>query len=665
MSPFLTIPAASGMALYLYSNSGAHAPIGCGYLSRVSRDSCLAIMSPRSCRTRPSRLPANPQHNATSVHGVHAHQLPIDVTASYTSLPPGMTASKSSSRHSGFDDGLSDVSHFEDIGLDDTTTSDALHARDTQIKPPAPKPYAPGYPADLRAQQAQQTQQTQQRNGAVRQLTGSGGIGQKFRPQRDMTPGAGLSSRPEYPSLRNHIKTVNGRSVSMSASSDGPISPTSVPRLASGSTGSLPLPGRQRSPSPGFTLYPKDPNQLMRPRRSSWQSNRERRKSALELERECEDDEDDFIPDGLILENVPVSPRPTRDRPSSRPSSASPSPNRLPKDRRSVGNGTPPVAQAQGCLRSPTWKSDTALADAVTRAVGDPLQQQAGPLKGRAKSWNVAMAGLSPETKALTEKLEEHLDEQDAQVRRLSHDKRPQTWDSTRRSFDHALWEQRSKHKSDLPRLPPLQRNNAMIDPLPVSKEKEAVLSRTRPSWLPPKDPAEERRHLKEYQKMMALSAESDRRKEARRSASSAVRDSTADNLMRMWEEDILPRWNDAIRERRTRELWWKGVAPRSRGAVWAKAIGNELGLSETSYEAALKRAQDAEERVKEGKADADDGRREAWFRAIRRDVSDKTWPDLRIFQEGGPLHTNLVNVLSAYAMYRGDIGYVTGCNVR
>jgi hypothetical protein len=204
-----------------------------------------------------------------------------------------------------------------------------------------------------------------------------------------------------------------------------------------------------------------------------------------------------------------------------------------------------------------------------------------------------------------------------------------------------------------------------MVDPLPISKEKEAVLSRTRPSWLPPKDPAEERRHLKEYQKMMALSAESDRRKEARRSASSAVRDSTADNLMRMWEADILPRWNDAIRERRTRELWWKGVAPRSRGAVWYKAIGNELGLSATSYEAALKRAHDAEERVKEGKGDAEDVRCGAWFKTIRRDVSEKTWSDLRIFQDGGPLHMNLVNVLSAYAMYRGDIGYVTGCNVR
>jgi hypothetical protein len=572
-----------------------------------------------------------------------------------------MTGSKSSSRHSGFDDGLSDVSHFEDIGLDDATHSDSLHARDTQIKPSAPKAYAPGYPADLRAQQAQQ------RNGAVRQLTGSGAIGQKFRPQRDAAPvagggGGGLSTRPDYPSLRNHIKTVNGRSGS--ASSDGPTSPM---RRFSSSTASLPLPGRHRSPSPGLTLHPKDPNRMMRPRRSSWQSNGERRKSVLELERECEDDEDDdFIPDGLILDNVPVSPRPTRERPSSRPSSASVSPNRLPADRRSVGNGTPPVAQAHGCLKSPTWKSDTALADTLAKGEIEVLQLQGGPLKGRAKSWNVAMAGLSLEAKALTEKLEEHSDEQqESQIRRLSHDKRPQTWDATRRSFDHALWEQRSKHKSDLPHLPPLQRNHAMIDPLPVSKEKEAVLSRTRPSWLPPKDPAEERRHLKEYQKMMTLSAEAERRKEARRSASSAIRDSTADNLMHMWEDDILPRWNDAIRERRTRELWWKGVAPRSRGAVWSRAIGNELGLSATSYEAALKRVQDAEARIKDGKGDADDVRREAWFKAIRRDVGEKTWPDLRIFQEGGPLHTNLVNVLCAYAMYRGDIGYVSGCNVR
>jgi len=52
--------------------------------------------------------------------------------------------------------------------------------------------------------------------------------------------------------------------------------------------------------------------------------------------------------------------------------------------------------------------------------------------------------------------------------------------------------------------LPPVQKGSPLVDPLPCSKEKEAHLSRTRPSWLPPKCQKEERRHLKEYQKMMA-----------------------------------------------------------------------------------------------------------------------------------------------------------------
>jgi hypothetical protein len=54
--------------------------------------------------------------------------------------------------------------------------------------------------------------------------------------------------------------------------------------------------------------------------------------------------------------------------------------------------------------------------------------------------------------------------------------------------------------------LPPLRTSDIMIDPLPISKEKEKVLSRTRPSWLPPKDRKEEKRHLKQYQRIMQLS---------------------------------------------------------------------------------------------------------------------------------------------------------------
>lgn len=56
--------------------------------------------------------------------------------------------------------------------------------------------------------------------------------------------------------------------------------------------------------------------------------------------------------------------------------------------------------------------------------------------------------------------------------------------------------------------LPPVQNQNVMLDPLPVSKEKEMHLSRTRPSWLPPKDKKEEQKHLKEYKRMMAASRE-------------------------------------------------------------------------------------------------------------------------------------------------------------
>lgn len=392
---------------------------------------------------------------------------------------------------------------------------------------------------------------------------------------------------------------------------------------------------------------------LIKPRRSSWQSNRER-KTIVELEHECDEDDGDDIPDGLILDNVPISPRPPQERAKSQPPSASVSPDRAPKERvRSVGNGTPPVAVAHGSLRSPTWKSETVIPIAKSaHSSGAP-----SPIKTRAKSWTAALADLSAEAKELTEKLEEHADEIDHKAQRSSTGSMP----VVRRSSEH--YDSKPRHKSALPELPPLRRTNIMIDPLPISKEKEAVLSRTRPSWLPPKDPAEERRHLREYQKMMAQSAEADRRREAAKRAMSQCRDVAADSIMHIWENDIVPRWNDAIREKRTRELWWRGIAPRSRGVVWSKAIGNELGLSETSYKAALSRSQESTARVAAGNGTVEDQKHVAWFDMIRQEVEEKTWRDLRIFQKGGPLSQGLVDVLSAYAMYRSDIGYVTGCN--
>lgn len=218
-----------------------------------------------------------------------------------------------------------------------------------------------------------------------------------------------------------------------------------------------------------------------------------------------------------------------------------------------------------------------------------------------------------------------------------------------------------SRIKSSIAELPPLRRTDMMIDPLPISKEKEAVLSRTRPSWLPPKNPAEEKRHVKEYQKMMAQALEADRKKEAEKMNKSTCRDETANSLLRIWEEHVLPNWEDATRQKRTRELWWRGIAPRSRGTVWAKAIGNELGLSDSSYNAALRRAQALETTIKRGsQLSAEEERKKGWLDRIAIDVKN-TYPELRIFQPDGPLNGPLTDLLKAYAMYRSDVGYVHG----
>jgi len=406
-------------------------------------------------------------------------------------------------------------------------------------------------------------------------------------------------------------------------------------------------------------MNPRDPKVSL-PRRSSWQPSTER-KTEAEKEKECDDDDDDDIPDDFILDNVPLSPRPPSLRGTkSQPCSKNPSPNRGSKDKpsrvRSVGSGTPARADAHGSIRELRSPGAGSVEMHFNLSPTSPLQ-------ARALSWNKTLAELNRDAKEISERLEEHAETLEVSNSYNKAQQRSSTG-SMPRARPNSSVEARSKHKSALAELPPVRRGNIMIDPLPISKEKEAVLSRTRPSWLPPKDPAEERRHLKEYQKMMAQSALNERRRDENRKAMSANKDTAADSLMQIWEKDIVPRWNDAIRERRTRELWWRGVAPRSRGAVWAKAIGNDLGLTERSYEAALGRARAAETREKAGHGSAEDHKSASWMRAIRKDVDEETWRDLRIFQAGGPLHQSLLDVLSAYAMYRSDIGYVSGCNV-
>ncbi|KAH8657403.1 hypothetical protein BGZ60DRAFT_383377 [Tricladium varicosporioides] len=547
----------------------------------------------------------------------------------------GSKSSKSSSFHSSYqsDDNtiLSDVSNFEDIGLDDVSRADA-DIGDFAVKTNV-NPYNATYANDLRSSAKQRKR--------VPMASTNGN-----RSQRELTAG---TKKPAYPSLRGQVQSATG-GLGLMPISNGAMN--SRRGLNSPSSPSFPMMKRNRSSSPNVPTSPRHNLQVgaLKARRSSWQANRER-KTIAQLEKECDEEDGDDVPDECFLENVPISPRPPQERAASRPTSTTTSPERSPHDRsprvRSIGNGTSPFPAEQGELRSP--KSPKPGMSRGTSMGQFPINHDSFPKPGRAKSWTAALSELSEEAKALTEALEAHAEDEEQKEA-----------DPQRKNSRNGRTE-KPRVKSAIAELPPLRRTDIMIDPLPISKEKEAVLSRTRPSWLPPKDPAEEKRHLKEYQRMMALSLKAEQKKEAEQRAKSTCKDDTVSSLLKIWEEHVLPNWDETTRQKRTRELWWRGIAPRSRGAVWAKAIGNELGLSDSSYTAALRRAQALEKTIKSGsQLNKEEMKKKGWLDRIDADVK-KTYPDLRIFQPDGPLHEALLDVLKAYAMYRSDVGYVHG----
>lgn len=153
-----------------------------------------------------------------------------------------------------------------------------------------------------------------------------------------------------------------------------------------------------------------------------------------------------------------------------------------------------------------------------------------------------------------------------------------------------------------------------------------------------------------------------DKRRAAKAASAKCEKDNTRETLQQIWDEYVYPNWDNVINETRTRELWWRGVPPRIRGSTWQRAIGNELALSEETYKKALQRAKDVRARP-EGDSGETNKRMRDWFEAIDADAS-KAFPDLNLFQVGGPLRETLIDVLQAYSMYRSDVGYVSGLHV-
>lgn len=419
--------------------------------------------------------------------------------------PPELTSSKSSksssfrsSSLSGADGALSDLAHFEDIGLNDEHTASGQD-------PCSHSKSAVSVSSLRRASSIM--------NGSRSPPSGAVGM-------RELTNGI---NKPHYPPLHGQIRHANlyGAALSLNL----PNGQGTKRRVQSPSSPSLAMAAirkssQSRSPSPrNPRAIPDSPwppavaTPDLRPstslsvrrsssRRGSWQPSR---KTAKELEDEYRDSDED-LPDDASLWNVPLSP--SLYRTASNAASANPSPGTSPER---PGRFSASISRGVNGIRSihsaPTCGQPLCdTPDSIAPSPGIPPGTSPGIMpepfnfsKTHSKSWTAALFELSEEAQSLSEALEVHAAEADSKQ-----DEGAQPGVSSARPSMAKM----TRSKTNVVELPPLRKNDVMIDPLPVSKEKEKVLSRTRPSWLPPKNQKEEKKHLKEYQQIMEMSIE-------------------------------------------------------------------------------------------------------------------------------------------------------------
>ncbi|XP_013415687.1 TBC1 domain family member 12 isoform X2 [Lingula anatina] len=195
-----------------------------------------------------------------------------------------------------------------------------------------------------------------------------------------------------------------------------------------------------------------------------------------------------------------------------------------------------------------------------------------------------------------------------------------------------------------------------------------ALILENRPIHLPAKSPEEEQKHRLEYEAMVEAARKKELKEAKQRKKQLQQQLKLEEQLtaaVHVWNTEILPHWDNLKNSKKARDLWWQGVPPCVRGKLWKLAIGNDLNLTQELYEICVSRAKD---RIRLMAETGDDNEsttepascKEASVELIKLDVS-RTFPQLCIFQKGGPYHDLLHSLLGAYACYRPDVGYVQG----
>ncbi|XP_041840771.1 LOW QUALITY PROTEIN: TBC1 domain family member 14 [Melanotaenia boesemani] len=208
-------------------------------------------------------------------------------------------------------------------------------------------------------------------------------------------------------------------------------------------------------------------------------------------------------------------------------------------------------------------------------------------------------------------------------------------------------------------------RKNLDFEPLSTT----ALILEDRPANLPAKPAEEAQKHRQQYEEMVAQAKKREMKEAQRRKKQLEDRCKLEESIgtaAQTWNQEILPNWTTLCTSRRVRDLWWQGIPPSVRGKVWSLAVGNELNITHELYSICLARAKekwkttaapstDTETEDVSGSSD-----RESSLELIKLDIS-RTFPQLCIFQQGGPYHDVLHSILGAYTCYRPDVGYVQG----
>ncbi|KAI0318992.1 rab-GTPase-TBC domain-containing protein [Amylostereum chailletii] len=225
----------------------------------------------------------------------------------------------------------------------------------------------------------------------------------------------------------------------------------------------------------------------------------------------------------------------------------------------------------------------------------------------------------------------------------------------------------RAKSTSSLP-LHSAQPTSTVVQPPPLPRASsghkpsrssgpsifEKVVSKTRPSFLPPKPRNEDMKHMADWERMMKQSRAAEEKRRKALQERRLARELKVEESLHIWEKEIVPNWKGVRENPALRRLWWAGIPTRLRATLWERAVGNPLALSKDTYRVCVARAKRA----------IAAGTFPTTTLSLLEDDVRSTLPSLHIFHpETGPMYEDLKEMLYAWVVSRSDegLGYIRG----